>query len=127
VSCWWFDAIRPILENHVIATPHPNVTIARLGKPFPIEFVARAHLTGSTGTLLWTHHNKGEHIYFGLSTQDGMRKNQQFPSPIITPTTKSAEHDRPISAQEIVAEGWMSAEHYSDAANKALKLFETGQ
>lgn len=126
-SAWWFEQTEHILPNHVIAIPDPNVTIAKKCEVFPIEFVMRGYITGTTSTSLWTVYNSGAREYCGIQFKDGLRKNQRLPEPIITPTTKDKEHDKPISPQEIVAEGWMSQKDWDEASDAAMRLFKFGQ
>jgi len=125
-SAWWFKNTETIVPNHLIAIPHPNVVIAKKCTVFPIEFVVRGFITGTTNTSLWTHYNKGNRSYCGLSFPDGLKKNQQLPTPVLTPTTKEVEHDRPISPQEIVSEGWMTQSDWDEASHYALELFNHG-
>lgn len=106
VAAWWFARTAHICPNHLVDVPHPNVTIARKTRPLPIEFVVRAYMTGSTSTSLWTHYKAGALEYCGNKLPQGLRKNDKLPEPIITPTTKEDEHDRPIDPKEIVGEGW---------------------
>ena len=127
VAAFWFAQTAHIVPNHVLSTPHPNVTIGRLCKPFAVEFVVRAFLTGSTSTSLWTHYSQGSRNYCGNQLQDGMVKNQRLPHSLITPTTKSDEHDRPISPADIVSSGLMSQQHWDEVSSKALQLFAFGQ
>jgi phosphoribosylaminoimidazole-succinocarboxamide synthase len=126
-GAWWFEQTKDIIPNHVIDLPDPNVTIAKKCKPFPIEFVVRGYVTGSSSTSLWTIYNKGDREYCGIQFPDGMVKNQKLPEPVITPTTKEEDHDRPISPDEIISEGWMEKEHWEYASQKAIDLFVRGQ
>ncbi|MEM0966843.1 MAG: phosphoribosylaminoimidazolesuccinocarboxamide synthase [Verrucomicrobiota bacterium] len=127
LSAWWFRETEPIIENHLISVPHPNVTIAEACKPIPLEFVVRGYLTGSTSTSLWTHYSEGARNYCGNIIPDGLRKNDELPQPILTPTTKAQSHDQPISGEEAVNSGIVSEEVWSLASKKALELFEFGQ
>eukprot|EP00276_Gloeochaete_wittrockiana_P001145 CAMPEP_0184672396 /NCGR_PEP_ID=MMETSP0308-20130426/86075_1 /TAXON_ID=38269 /ORGANISM="Gloeochaete witrockiana, Strain SAG 46.84" /LENGTH=333 /DNA_ID=CAMNT_0027119719 /DNA_START=138 /DNA_END=1139 /DNA_ORIENTATION=+ len=127
VSSWWFERTGDIVPNHVLAIPDPNVTVAKKCAVFPIEFVVRGYITGTTDTALWTVYNKGIRNYCGNSLPDGMIKNQKLTGNIITPTTKEKSHDRPISPEEIVSEGWMTREDWDRARDIALKLFAFGQ
>ena len=70
-SAWWFANSKHIIPNHIIATPHPNVTVAKKCTPFRIEFVVRAYLTGSTSTSIWVHYQKGARSYCGHTLPDG--------------------------------------------------------
>ncbi|MFQ6613731.1 MAG: phosphoribosylaminoimidazolesuccinocarboxamide synthase [Fidelibacterota bacterium] len=126
-SAWWFDQTRHIIPNHVLEIPDPNVTVARKCDVFPIEFVVRGYITGSTNTSLWTVYNQGRREYCGITFPDGLKKNQRLDSPVLTPTTKEKDHDRPISPREIIAEGWMTAEDWEQASRLALEVFSFGQ
>ncbi len=126
VSAWWFEQTRHIIENHMISLPDPQALEARACVPFTIEFVVRGYLTGSTETSLWTRYSRGERTYCGIDFPEGMKKHQKLDSPVITPTTKE-EHDRPISPDEIVSEGWMTREDWEYASSKAMELFTFGQ
>jgi phosphoribosylaminoimidazole-succinocarboxamide synthase len=110
----------------VISIPHPNVVIAKKCEVFPIEFVVRGYITGTTSTSLWTQYNKGVRVYCGLSFPENLRKNQKLSEAVLTPTTKEIEHDRPISPEEIISEGWMTKADWEEASAYALKLFEYG-
>lgn len=125
-SAWWFENTEHIIPNHVIKIPDPNVTIAKKCQVFPVEFVVRGYITGTTSTALWTHYNKGMREYCGHTLPEGLRKNQRLFQPLLTPTTKDAAHDRPVSANEIISEGMMSAEDWEIASNAAMRLYEYG-
>ena len=122
-SAWWFEQTKNIIQNHVIDVPDPNVTLAKKCDVFPIEFVVRGYITGSTSTALWTVYNSGEREYCGNILPKGLLKNQKLDANMLTPTTKDETHDRPISPAEIVAEGWMSQTDWEYCSTKALELF----
>ena len=126
-SLYWFEQTRDIIGNHAIASPHANALIARKCTVLPIEFVVRGYMTGSTDTSIWTQYQNGVRNYCGHALPEGMKKNEQLAKNIVTPTTKETTHDRPITAQEIVAEGWLTAEQWEFTSAKALALFEFGQ
>ena len=84
-------------------------------------------MTGSTDTSIWKNYSNGVRNYCGHDLPDGMVKNQKLSKNILTPTTKEEEHDRPISAAEIIAEKWMTQEDWDVCAEAALKVFERGQ
>lgn len=126
-SAFWFQQTKDIIKNHVVAIPHPYVTIARKCKPFPIEFVVRSYMTGSTDTSIWKNYSNGVRNYCGHALPDGMVKNQKLAKNILTPTTKEEEHDRPISAEDIIAEKWMTQDDWDVCAEAALKVFVHGQ
>lgn len=125
-SAWWFEKTEHIIPNHVIAIPDPNVVIAKKCDVFPIEFVVRGYISGSTNTSLWTQYQKGVRNYCGISFPDGLQKNQRLDTPVLTPTTKDKLHDKPISPAEIIAEGWMSEADWNEASAAALALFRYG-
>jgi phosphoribosylaminoimidazole-succinocarboxamide synthase len=126
-STWWFEQTKPIVKNHIIDVPDPNVIVAQKCDVFPIEFVVRGYITGSTSTSLWTVYNKGSRKYCGNELPEGLVKNQRLEKPMLTPTTKEKDHDRPITPEEIVKEAWMSQADWIAASNIALQLFEFGQ
>lgn len=125
-SSFWFENTKDIVKNHVISVPDPNVVVCKKLKVFPVEFVVRGYLTGVTSTAAWTAYSKGEREFCGNILPEGMKKNQKFETPIITPTTKSDEHDEKISAKEIIEKGLMSQKDWDYVADKALKLFQRG-
>ena len=127
VSAFWFEKTRDIVPNHVIDIPDPNVTVARKCEVFPIEFVMRGYLTGSTSTSAWTQYAAGERNICGNVLPDGMVKNQRFDEPILTPTTKDDEHDESISAEEIVSRGIIEKRVWEQLEETAFELFERGQ
>jgi phosphoribosylaminoimidazole-succinocarboxamide synthase len=126
-SLYWFEQTRGIIGNHVLSSPHANALIARKCAVLPIEFVVRGYMTGSTDTSVWTQYQKGVRTYCGNALPEGMKKNEPLPGNIVTPTTKEKEHDRPITAAEIVAEGWLTQAQWDVASAKALELFAFGQ
>ncbi|XP_028789132.1 phosphoribosylaminoimidazole-succinocarboxamide synthase, chloroplastic [Neltuma alba] len=126
-SLWWFEKTKHITSNAVVSAPDKNVTIARKCSVFPVEFVVRGYVTGSTDTSLWTVYNKGIREYCGNVLPDGLAKNQRLSENIITPTTKAADHDVPITPDEIVRSGLMTQADYEEVSRKALSLFEYGQ
>ncbi len=126
-SLYWFEQTRNIIGNHVLSSPHANALIARKCKVLPIEFVVRGYMTGSTDTSIWTQYQKGVRNYCGHALPEGMKKNEPLPKNIVTPTTKEKEHDRPITAEEIVAEGWLTQEQWDFCSAKTLELFAFGQ
>ncbi|HEX2548751.1 MAG TPA: phosphoribosylaminoimidazolesuccinocarboxamide synthase, partial [Gammaproteobacteria bacterium] len=125
-SAWWFEQTAHIIPNHVIAIPDPNVTIAKKCQVFPIEFVVRGYITGTTNTSLWTQYNNGVRNYCGNVLPEGLRKNQRLEKPLLTPTTKEEKHDRPISPEEIISEGWMTEADWLQASRAAMALYEFG-
>ena len=126
-SAWWFEQTKHIIPNHALEIADPNVTIAKKCNVFPIEFVVRGYITGSTSTSLWTVYKNGDREYCGNALPEGLKKNQKLEKNMLTPTTKEEDHDRPISPKDIVSEGWMNQEDWDYCSAKALELFEFGQ
>jgi phosphoribosylaminoimidazole-succinocarboxamide synthase len=118
LAAFWFDKTRHIIPNHVISLPDPNVTLAQEAEPIRVEMVVRHYLTGS----MWRGYQQGQRSFSGVAVPDGLTKHQQFPEPIVTPTTKE-ESDREITPENLVAEGWVTAELYEQMRVKALELF----
>jgi phosphoribosylaminoimidazole-succinocarboxamide synthase len=123
---YWFDQTRDLVPNQVLEVPDPNVTVARELKMLPVEIVVRRYLTGSTSTSVWTNYHKGVREFCGVKLPDGMVKNQPFAAPIITPTTKSEDHDESISPQQIVARGLVDRRRWEEVEQAALALFARG-
>lgn len=126
-SLWWFHKTKEIVPNAVVSSPDPNVTIVQKCTVFPVEFVVRGFVTGTTSTSLWTVYSKGVRNYCGNILPDGLVKNQRLQKYIITPTTKAADHDVPISPEEIVEQGLMTRDEWNEACSKAFALFAYGQ
>lgn len=126
VSGFWFDNTKHIVANQVVSIPDPNVTIAKKCTVFPIEFVIRGYLTGSTDTSAWTQYAKGARNICGNMLPDGMVKNQKFPKPILTPTTKAEDHDESISADEIVSRGIIDESTWKKLSDIVFGLFAYG-
>ncbi len=126
-SAWWFEKTKHIVPNHVLSVPDANVTIGKKCTVFPVEFVVRGYITGTTSTSAWVNYHNGMREFCGNTLPEGLKKNQRFDLPIITPTTKSDEHDRLISPKEIISEGLMTAADWDYVSSKALELFSFGQ
>lgn len=124
---WWFEKTKHIVPNALLSVPDPNVSIMAKCKVFPVEFVVRGYMTGSTSTSLWTHYKNGERAYCGNVLPEGMSKNQKLERNIITPTTKAEDHDVPVTPQEVVQMGYMNQEDWDYTSQKALELFAFGQ
>ena len=125
-SAFWFEKTKDIIPNHVIGVPDPNVVVCKKLKVFPVEVVVRGYITGVTSTSAWVAYEKGERNFCGNILPEGLKKNQKFKKPIITPTTKSDEHDEKISGEEIIKRKLMAKKQWDFVADKALKLFERG-
>lgn len=127
VSRFWFDHTKDIIRNHVMDFPDPNVVVGEKCKVIPIEMVVRGYITGITGTSLWTLYQKGKRDFGDFTLPDGMKKNQKLDHPVLTPTTKSTDHDRPITTAEILKEKIVTEDLWKEMSETAIKLFERGQ
>ncbi|MCC7262782.1 MAG: phosphoribosylaminoimidazolesuccinocarboxamide synthase [Candidatus Latescibacteria bacterium] len=126
IAQYWFEQTRDLVPNQVLAVPDPNVTVARELKMLPVEIVVRRYLTGSTSTSVWTNYNKGVRNFCGVDLPEGMVKNQPFAAPIITPTTKSEDHDESISPKQIIERGLVDGDTWEKVEHAALALFARG-
>ncbi|KAA3454225.1 phosphoribosylaminoimidazole-succinocarboxamide synthase, chloroplastic-like [Gossypium australe] len=126
-SLWWFNRTRHMIPNAVLSVPDKNVTIAKKCSVFPVEFVVRGFVTGSTETSLWTVYKNGVRNYCGNVLPNGLVKNQKLTTNILTPTTKAEDHDVPVTPDEIIERGLMTQDEFYEAREKALSLFEYGQ
>lgn len=124
IAAKFLDETKDICPNWKCATPDPMVTCGIMCKGFPIEMIVRGYLCGSA----WRDYKAGAKTISGVPIPDGMRENEKFPTPIVTPTTKAelGRHDENISKEEIIAQGLVSAEDYAVVERYALALFERG-
>jgi phosphoribosylaminoimidazole-succinocarboxamide synthase len=128
MASFWFEKTKDIIGNHVIEFPDPNVVVAKECKPLPVEVVVRGYITGVTTTSAWYNYEKGVRDFCGNVLPEGLKKNQKFDKPIITPSTKAAhgEHDESVSPEAIIGRGILSREDYDKIAEAALKLYARG-
>lgn len=124
IAAKFLDATTDICPNWKTATPDPMVTVGVMCEGFPVEMIVRAYLCGSA----WRAYKSGVRKICGVKLPEGMKENQKFPTPIITPTTKAeiGEHDADISKEEILAKGLATAEEYATLEKYTLALFERG-
>jgi len=124
VAAIMLEATKDIVPNWVKSVPLPNVTIGVKCETFPVEMVVRGNLTGHA----WRTYKSGQRVLCGVTMPEGMKENDFFPAPIITPTTKAHEgHDEDISREEIIAQGLVSKEDYEQLEKYTLALFERGK
>ncbi len=124
VAAIMLEATKDIVPNWVKSSPLPNVTIGLKCETFPVEMVVRGNLTGHA----WRTYKSGQRVLCGVTMPEGLKENDFFPSPIITPTTKAHEgHDEDISREEIIARGLVSKEDYEQLEKYTLALFERGR
>lgn len=124
IASKFLDQTKDICPNWKLATPDPMVTVGLKCEGFRVEMIIRSILTGSA----WREYQKGCREICGVKLPDGMKENQRFPEPIITPTTKADEgHDMNISKEEIIAQGIISKEDYEVMEDYTRKIFARGQ
>ncbi|RLN53780.1 hypothetical protein BBJ28_00005076 [Nothophytophthora sp. Chile5] len=126
-SVWWFQQTKHIVPNHLLAVPHPSAMLCKKCTVFPVEFVVRGYITGSTSTSMWTNYRNGSRDFCGNKLVDGYVQHQKLPQNLVTPTTKDDEHDELISGEEIVRSGRMTQQQWDYCSQKALELFAFGQ
>lgn len=124
IAAKFLDSTADICPNWKLAVPDPMVTVGVCCQGFPVEMIVRGYLCGSA----WRAYKKGVREICGVKLPDGMRENEKFPTPIITPTTKAeiGEHDEDISREEIISRGLVSKEDYEILEKYTLALFERG-
>ena len=123
IASYMLEATRDICSNWLISTPAPTVSVGKKCIPFKIEMVVRGYLTGHA----WRTYRSGHRTLCGVEMQEGLKENDPFQAPIITPSTKAAEgHDEDIDANTIVASGLATQDEWNKLSALALKLFERG-
>ena len=124
IAAKFLDATADICPNWKMATPDPMVTVGVLCEGYPLEMIVRGYLCGSA----WRAYKSGVREICGVKLPEGMRENEKFPQPIITPTTKAeyGEHDADISKEEILSRGLVSPEEYAVLEKYTLALFQRG-
>ena len=123
IASSFLDMTSNIIPNWKMSTPDPVVTIGKLCDPIKVEMVIRGYLSGHA----WREYNSGKRTICGVPMPDGMKENDKFPHPIITPTTKaSVGHDEDISREEIISQGLVSERDYNFLEEKTLALFNAG-
>jgi len=124
IAAYMMQATEDICPNWLLDIPAPNAAIGKKCKPFRIEMVVRGNLTGHA----WRTYNSGKRVLCGVPLPEGLKENDFFPSPIITPSTKAEEgHDEDISKEEIIAKGLATVKEWSILEEYTFKLFERGK
>ena len=127
ISRWWFEQTAHIVPNHILAYPDLNVAWGKKYKVIPLEMIVRGYITGVTNTSLWHTYSEGRREYGTFSLPDGLHKNAQLPSPVLTPTTKFEAHDRNLTPDEAVSEGLLDKTTWDKLQQISLRLFDFGQ
>ncbi len=124
VAAYMLNATKDICKNWLLTTPAPNVSVGYKCDPFKVEMVVRGNLTGHA----WRTFSSGKRMLCGVELPEGLKENDYFPQPIITPSTKAAEgHDEDISKKEIIERNIVSKENYEQLEKYALQLFARGK
>ncbi|TAD97127.1 MAG: phosphoribosylaminoimidazolesuccinocarboxamide synthase [Bacteroidetes bacterium] len=123
IAAKFLQATQNIVPNWLQNIPHPNVSVGVKCEPFAVEMVIRGYLAGHS----WREYKSGKRTLCGVNLPNGLRENDPFPNPIITPSTKAAEgHDEDISKEEIIAKGIVSAQDYAQIEDYTFKIFAKG-
>ncbi len=124
IAAQFLEATRDIVPNWMISAPLPNISVGYKCETYPVEMVVRGNLTGHA----WRTYKSGKRMLCGIALPEGMKENDFFPAPIITPTTKAHEgHDEDISREEIISSGLVAEADYIQLEKYALALFERGR
>lgn len=123
IAAFFLKETASMVPNWLISTPDPNVSIGHKCRPLPVEMVIRGYLAGHA----WREYKSGKRIICGVAMPDGMRENDPFPEPIITPTIKASEgHDEDITRDEILKQGLATEEEYLQLENYTRMLYRFG-
>ena len=127
-SAFWFEKTKNIFKNHVVDVPDPKGMIVKECTPYPVEMVVRGYITGVTTTSAWYNYERGVRNFCGNILPEGLKKNQKFGNPIITPSTKAEKgaHDESVSRDEILKRGLVDEKMYNKMEKSALALFDFG-
>ncbi|HTT72101.1 MAG TPA: phosphoribosylaminoimidazolesuccinocarboxamide synthase, partial [Anaeromyxobacteraceae bacterium] len=125
LTLFWFDRVKDLARTHLLDAPDPSVMVVRRARALPVEIVVRGYITGS----LWRDYQAGRAAAYGIAWPAGLKKDQRFPAPVITPSTKAeyGKHDEPISEVDILRQGLVTPEIWQEVTRIALRLFERGQ
>ncbi len=125
LTAFWFEKVKDIAPTHLVDVPDPSVQVVKRAKALPIEIVIRGYITGS----LWRDYLAGKAGAYGVAWPKGLKKDQKFDRPVITPSTKAeyGKHDEPISEKEILDRKIVAPGIWKEATTIAERLFERGQ
>jgi len=125
IASHWFEKTADLIQNHLIDLPDPCAMLVKKLNPLPVEVVMRRYLTGS----LWREYKSGNRNIYGLKLPDGMKQDQRFEAPILTPTTKAemGQHDLPLTPQEILDQDLVEPDLWREVTKAGLALFTRGE
>jgi phosphoribosylaminoimidazole-succinocarboxamide synthase len=128
MATFWFDQTKDIVGNHMIEAPDPNAIVVKQCEALPVEMVVRGYITGVTSTSAWYNYEKGVRNFCGNVLPEGLKKNQKFDQPILTPSTKAEQggHDESVSKEQILERSVISEKDFDYMANVSMKLFNRG-
>lgn len=128
MATFWFGKTNDIVGNHMIETPDPNAIVVKQCTAMPVEMVVRGYITGVTSTSAWYNYEKGVRNFCGNVLPEGLKKNQKFDQPILTPSTKAEKggHDESVSKEQILERGAVTEEDFDYMADVSMKLFSRG-
>lgn len=129
LAAWWFKQTEDVIPNHLLSIPDPNCAMVQEVEPLPVEVIVRGYITGVTSTALWFRYSLGEREIYGYQFPEGLRKNQQLPKAIITPTTKGGVtgHDERLTSAEVVEKAYLPQADWDLIQSAALQIFQRGQ
>src|SRR6478609_2818022 len=123
IASHFLDMASSVVPNWKMASPDENVTVGVCCEPYKVEMVIRGYLAGHA----WREYKAGKRVICGVTMPDGLRENDRFPEPIITPTIKASQgHDEDISRADIIAQGLVSEAEYAQLEDYTRKLYEMG-
>lgn len=128
LSSFWFEKTKDIVPNHLLTVPHPNISIVKNAKPYPVEMVVRGYISGITTTSLWYAYQKGERTIYGIKFPNGLKKNQILKKPVLTPTTKAKHggHDEKLTHNDILKKRLIFPKILKQMEEVALALYKRG-
>jgi phosphoribosylaminoimidazole-succinocarboxamide synthase len=125
----WFELAAPLFDHHLLRVVDPQAIVAIECAPIPVEIVVRGYLTGVSSTSIWRAYERGERTFCGHALPDGLRKHEQLPRNIVTPSTKAPKgaHDESVSKDELFRRGLITPAAFEQLERRALELFAFGQ
>lgn len=128
MATFWFEKTKDIIGNHMIEVPDPNAIVVKQCELLPVEMVVRGYITGVTTTSAWYSYENGSRNFCGNILPEGLRKNQIFDKPIITPSTKAmyGDHDESVSKEQLLERTNLSEEDFEYLSEISLKLYDRG-
>jgi phosphoribosylaminoimidazole-succinocarboxamide synthase len=129
MAAHWFELSKSLFDHHLLRVADPQAIVAIECTPIPVEIVVRGYLTGVSSTSIWRAYERGERTFCGHALPEGLRKHEQLPHNIVTPSTKAPKgaHDESVGKDELFRRGLVTPELFADLERRALELFAFGQ